>query len=275
MSIAIRAATTIEECLAVERLTAEIWGGGDVAVPAHLLITIAKNRGVVLLAWDDARPIGFCFCFPSYTAERRLKQCSHMAGVLPAYRDARIGEQLKWAQRAAVLADQIDLITWTFDPLETRNSRLNIHKLGAVCNTYLRNLYGDMADALNHGVPSDRFQVDWHLASARVLGCLAGDRPNWAQTAGAAPLLNHAPRGHSYLRPGAPDETVWGAEWLRVVVPRNFQAIKAADLALAVAWREQTRDLFEQAFARGYTAVDLALAHDRCAYLLQHKWRPQ
>ena len=74
----------------------------------------------------------------------------------------------------------IDLITWTYDPLLARNVQLNIAKLGAVCNTYLANLYGEMRDGLNAGLPSDRFQLDWWIATRRVadrLGYTPGDRP--------------------------------------------------------------------------------------------------
>lgn len=84
-----------------------------------------------------------------------------MAAVLPAYQGLGIGERLKWAQRDAVLAQGIDLITWTYDPLESANAYLNLRKLGAVCNTYLRNVYGNLTDTLNNGLATDRFQVDW------------------------------------------------------------------------------------------------------------------
>ena len=109
-----------------------------------------------------------------------------MAGVHPAYRNRGLGYSLKLAQREHVLAQGIDLITWTFDPLETRNATLNFHKLGAVCNTYLPNLYGDMRDGLNAGLPSDRFQVDWWIASERVAQRLAGQPPSGSPSRGRA-----------------------------------------------------------------------------------------
>ena len=79
-----------------------------------------------------------------------------------------IGLQLKTAQREAVLAQGIELITWTYDPLESRNAYLNIQKLGAICKLYRRNEYGDMLDELNQGMPSDRFEVEWWINSRRV-----------------------------------------------------------------------------------------------------------
>ena len=158
----IRPVSEQAEYLATERLQSEVWNLPDVEiVPLHVLVTAAKNGGLLLGAFDGDRLAGFVFGFPGLTADGRLKHCSHMAGVHPDYRDQNLGYRLKLAQREVVLSQGIDLITWTFDPLEARNAWLNFHKLGAVCNTYLRNVYGDMRDGLNAGLPSDRLQVEW------------------------------------------------------------------------------------------------------------------
>lgn len=235
------------------------WDGSyQIAVPDHLLITIAKNKGVVLLAWDGEQPVGFTFSFPSFVdgedGKRRLKHCSHMSAVLPSHRGRKIGEQLKWAQRQAVLAQGIDHITWTYDPLETRNGRLNLHKLGAVCNVYQRDVYGQMNDGVNAGLASDRFLVDWWLNSAHII------KPQQVDL-GKIPALNQ-PKTHSI------DSTLLGAPYLLATVPRDFQMLKSADLPRAQAWRQHTRNLFETAFAAGYTAIDLLLDEHYCHYLL-------
>jgi predicted GNAT superfamily acetyltransferase len=91
-----------------------------------------------------------------------------MLGVHPEYRDHGVGFALKRAQWQMVRHQGLDRITWTFDPLLSRNANLNISKLGAVCNTYLRNVYGELRDELNSGLPTDRFQVDWWVNSQRV-----------------------------------------------------------------------------------------------------------
>jgi predicted GNAT superfamily acetyltransferase len=164
----------------------------------------------------------------------------------------------------------MDLITWTFDPLESRNARLNFHKLGTTCETYLRNLYGSIRDALNVGLPSDRFQVDWHVASARVAERL---RDTWTGSslselrAEGVPLLNRPLPGD----PPRPPQKVSSIEGDRLLVqiPAHFQALKAADMGLARAWRLHTRDLFEAAFAAGYTVVDLLFEGGQSCYLLE------
>ena len=183
MAIVYRRIETIDEYRAIEDLQAQVWGSDarDV-VPLHLLLTANKNGGLALGAFDpDLTPpddlIGFVFGFVGLTAAGQVKHCSHMLGVLPQYRDRGIGEELKRRQRDFVLAQGITLMTWTFDPLQSRNARLNLRKLGAICRTYARNLYGTMSDRLNAGIPSDRFEVEWFLASRHVEARLARAEP--------------------------------------------------------------------------------------------------
>jgi predicted GNAT superfamily acetyltransferase len=279
-SIVIRPIQTHDEYLALERLQRQVWNLEDVEiVPDHLLITAQKNGGVVLGAFDvtsgEGQMVGFVFGFVGLTASGKVKHCSHMAGVAPAYQSHNIGYRLKLAQREHVLGQGMDLLTWTFDPLESRNARLNFHKLGVVCRTYLRNLYGDMRDQLNVGLSSDRFQVEWHVASQHVADRLSGDRAGdtlSALVAQGIPILNHTlPDDDGLLRPPRNVLSI-GGDGLLIQIPAHFQAIKLADLGLARAWREHTRVLFEAAFAAGYTAVDLLFDQGRSCYLLRTGW---
>ena len=107
----------------------------------------------------------------------RLIHASHMAGVHPEFRDSGQGYLLKRAQWQMVRQQGVERITWTYDPLQSRNAKLNIAKLGAVCNTYIPNYYGQMRDGLNIGMPSDRFQVDWWVNSNRVQQRLSWPKP--------------------------------------------------------------------------------------------------
>jgi predicted GNAT superfamily acetyltransferase len=277
MSISIRPLKNVAECEHVEAISLAAWGGGYRAtVPDHLLITHAKNNGVVLLAWDGDLAVGFCFSFPTFTGAHidgsgvQWKHCSHMAAVLPSHHGRGIGEQLKWAQRAAVLAQGIKLITWTYDPLESVNAYLNLRKLGAVCNTYQRNVYGELDDDLNQGMETDRFQVDWWLDSAEVSARREGIQ---AISTENIPLLNQVKTKNGLLWPLQLDlGLVDSAETqLLVTIPNNIQTIKQRDIDLAHAWRTHTRILFEHAFAAGYSATDLQLAPTHASYLLQHR----
>jgi predicted GNAT superfamily acetyltransferase len=277
MNIEIRPIQTHDEYRVVEQLQREVWGLEEVeVVPNHLLCTTHKNGGLVLGAFESLPGeggewlVGFVFGFVGLTADGQVKHCSHMAGVAPSHQDQNVGYRLKLAQREHVLGQGMDLVTWTFDPLESRNARLNFHKLGTTCNTYLRDLYGSMRDALNVGLPSDRFQVDWHIASARVAERLQGKRtyPSLsALRAEGVPIVNRflladMPRPPGEVLPIEGDR-------LLVQIPPHFQAVKSADLGLARAWRLHTRDLFEAAFAAGYTVVDLLFEGGQSCYLLE------
>jgi len=167
-------------------------------------------------------------------------------------------------------------VTWTYDPLESINAALNIGKLGVVCNTYFRDLYGEMEDGLNVGLSTDRFQVEWWITSQRVAHRLAsgGYRPSLdAVLESGAQLLNPAtarPDGLVRPSPAPPEPT---AEAVLVEIPAHLQAIKAADIELARQWRVQTRELFEGCFAAGYTVTEfISQVHDdlrRSYYVLQ------
>src|SRR5512133_3890438 len=161
-----------EDMTAVEELQRAVWPGSETdVVPAHMLITAIHNGGLVAGAYDDNELIGFVFGFPGieFTPDGpRPKHCSHMMGVHPDHRDSGVGFALKRAQWQMVRHQGLDHITWTYDPLLSRNAYLNIAKLGAVCVTYCRSEYGDMRDGLNVGLPSDRFQVDWWINTRRV-----------------------------------------------------------------------------------------------------------
>ncbi|MGE0128443.1 MAG: hypothetical protein AB7U82_10220 [Blastocatellales bacterium] len=278
MAIEIRPVKTEDEYHAVEQLQRDIWGAQDIEIVAfETLMTAHKNGGVMLGAFDtvedEERMIGFVFGFAGLTADGRVKHCSHIAGVLPGYRDRNVGYALKLKQRKQALAQGIDLVTWTFDPLESRNARFNFHKLGATCDTYLRNLYGAMRDTLNAGLPSDRFQADWRIASPRVEAKLRGETgaapaspPPSLLMADGVPLIN--PDGaRAGLRP--PEKPVIAAERMLIQIPSDFQSLKASDKNLALEWRLHTRELFEAAFAKGYTATDLLIEAGRSYYLLQ------
>ncbi len=265
--IDIRPIETIADCHAVEALQRRVWPGSELdVVPLHVLTTIAHNGGVLLGAWDGETLVGFVFGFigtdegeAHRPALARLKHCSHMLGVLPEYRDQGLGYKLKLAQRDAVLTQGIRLITWTYDPLESRNANLNIARLGAVCKTYKREVYGQMADALNAGLPSDRFQVDWWITSQRVKQRLRGDRPRLTYQSFASagvPIVNPARPNADGLPKMIADITEPLGMLGLVEIPANFQAIKVADNGLAREWKTRARSIFETAFDAGYLVTD-------------------
>lgn len=275
MPISIRPVHSIEECRLIEQLQLDIWGSPDLEVaPDHLVLTIAKEGGVVLLAYDGQKPVGFGFAFIGQDGSKRLKLASHQVGVLPAYQDQGVGYKIKLVQREAALARGLDRITWTYDPLQGRNARFNLHKLGAVSNTYIRDLYGQMRNSLNEGLPSDRFRVDWWIPTDHVTARFKGEINEPALSPSTGPILNPATILGSGL-PGPPDsydppETAF----CRVEVPTDIQRLKTDAPDLAWQWHRQTRAIFEMAFEAGYTAIDLLRHEGHNYYLLQKDWQP-
>lgn len=252
---------------AVEDISRQAWGLSDYreVIPAHLMITFQQNGGLLLGAWLDGRLVGFSLGFIGLAADGRVKFCSEQLGVLPEYQSLNIGHKLKLAQREHLLARGIEHATWTYDPLETKNGNLNLHKLGAVCNTYFVNVYGAAA-GINAGLPTDRFQVDWWPASQHVAERLAGGRPHTLaglQTEGV-PVVN-ATAG---ARPSANVAPLVGSRLL-LQVPAAIRTLKQTEAELALAWRLHTRELFMALFAQGYVATDLLHTAAACYYLLE------
>ena len=261
-NIVIRPVDTIEACQQAEEVQRLAWGMEDnlEVVPTHVLITAQKNGGIVLGAYDEDTMVGFVFGFLGRTPAGRDKLCSHMVGVIPKYQSHGIAEALKWEQRQFALQQGLDLVTWTYDPLQGRNAHLNIAKLGAICRTYIRNLYGEMQDALNAGLPTDRFLVEWWVRSPAVEARFT-HRDAWPHPTledlleeGVA-IINEVEVNDA----GLPATLSWAPHRdpkVLLEVPGDFQAIRKADLKLARDWRLLTRAIFEEYFDAGYAVVD-------------------
>ncbi len=271
-----------EEMPLVEEIQRIVWPDSETdVVPLHMLITAAHNGGLILGAFSEEKMIGFVFGFPGLDSTPdgpRPKHCSHMMGIHPDHRDSGVGFALKRAQWQMVRHQGLDHITWTYDPLLSRNAYLNIAKLGAVCVTYRRSEYGDMRDGLNVGLPSDRFQVDWWINTQRVqrrLGKRA--RPTLKLThatrSGLRPFysLRADDRGLVYPPEHVPS---FASRLLMAEIPADFTALKSADFALARDWRFFTRELFELAFEKKYIITDFIFDKSEGAscgfYILTH-----
>ncbi len=279
----IRPLESIEDYRACEEIQRQVWGPGDAeVVPLNMLSAVKRNGGIALGAFVDERLVGFVFGFlgtserfgPEAPATVKLKHHSHMLAVLPQWRDEGVGYALKLAQREAARAQGLRLMTWTYDPLESRNALLNISKLGAVCSTYYRDYYGPMRDELNVGLPSDRFQVDWYIASKRVAKRLEASRGRLERqhyTDAGAMILNPATFGAQFPRPSEQVVELFTSMAL-VEIPADFQSLKRADPTLALAWRMQTRRIFERAFSHGYMVTDYVFESNprRGFYVLTH-----
>ncbi len=278
--ITIRPIKDVAGCEHFQEMERLVWNSDDLdVVPIHVLITVQKNGGLLLGAYAADGParsggmIGGAFGWlgmgvdpATPDASPKLKFCSHMVGVVPAYQGKRVGLRLKLAQRESILAQgQTDWMTWTFDPLYRPNAVLNIHRLGATCQTYLPNLYGELNDDLNRGAPSDRFQVDWRLTSPHVIRDV--EQPSHVRDWDPA-ILNLLPRHMTETGLPTPVEThiVADGRPLAIPIPDDIAVIRRADPTLALAWRFYLRTVVEEAFAADYAVVD-------CIHLAEHGWR--
>ncbi|MEX1019257.1 MAG: hypothetical protein WDZ49_06340 [Litorilinea sp.] len=283
--IEIRPVVNVEGCKNFQELERWVWGTDDLdVVPIHVLITALKNGGGLLGAYAEDGPdatgrmVGAAFWWlgagmdpraPAADAGRgtgKLKACSHMVGVLPDWQGRHVGLRLKLAQRQAILEQGLtDWVTWTYDPLYRRNGVFNLHRLGATCSTYFRNVYGELNDDLNRGAPSDRCQVDWWIDSEHVARDLQPMRPQPAWQAANLQLLPVRENGRGLVEPVdapvAPD-----GRPLAVPIPPEIGVIRQADPALGLAWRFALRAALETGFGAGYTLVD-------CVHLEGQGWR--
>lgn len=166
--IDVRELGTHEELREVVALQKTIWGWEDADVlPFRMLVVATKIGGQLLGAFEGGRMIAFCLAIPGLKADGKAYLHSHMLGVLGEYRNHGVGRQLKLRQRDDALARGIDLIEWTFDPLEIKNAHFNVERLGAIVRRYLRNQYGASSSPLHGGLPTDRLVAEWWIREPR------------------------------------------------------------------------------------------------------------
>ena len=273
MSFSLRPLTTLEDCRRVAVLEREVWGYTDAedVVPAPVLIVSVKRGGILIGAFDaDDVMKGFVYSMASIK-DGRATQWSHMLGVTADVRSTGLGARLKLAQREEALRMGIELIEWTFDPLQALNAHLNFAKLGVVVSEYEENVYGESSSPLHRGTPTDRLIAEWHISRPHVERRLFQPAQPAMRDASisSAPVVNPGVSGLVWIRPGP---AVLNADAARILVeiPAGFGEMQLGDPELALAWRLQTRAVFQSYFAKGYQAVDFFLARHagRGHYLL-------
>jgi len=240
--IDIRPLTEREDLKSVVRLQRQIWGFEDVdLIPLRLFVVASKIGGQVYGAFDGEQMIGFCMSIPGLKPGGKTYLHSHMLGVLPEYRNTGVGRTLKLAQRDDALGRGIELIEWTFDPLEIKNAFFNMERLGAIVRRYVPNQYGTSSSPLHGSLPTDRCIAEWWISSPRVQNILAG-RP-----------FERAP-----------------AE-MRVSIPSDIPAIRANEPARAREIQHKACEQFRSAFDRELAVIGFEKSERAGTYLLG-KW---
>jgi predicted GNAT superfamily acetyltransferase len=276
-AIAIRDLQSFEDLKQAEEVEREVWALSDLDITPMTLAIATKQAGSIWVgAFDGAKLAGFAFGFLGVERGQLIVH-SHMLAVREPYRNSRLGYQLKLAQRERVLALRIDAgrnhngrssdfrtndpglhdlrlddlhiheMTWTFDPLQSRNAHLNFAKLGVVSESYKVDFYGPETSSVLHRNGTDRLWVTWPLASRRVHERLQG-KDSRAEVLDALSTLTPLIRFNGN---GKPVPTDLGAALSRqriaIEIPSDIGQVERKDAALARAWREQTRWAFAEA----------------------------
>jgi chorismate synthase len=235
-TIVIRDIESLAEMREVEQLQREIWGVEDLEVYPALALKPQKEVGAILIgAFAEGRLVGFVFGFPGILNGETIIH-SDMLGISPAYRSHGLGYLLKRAQREAALKLGVSRITWTFDPLQSRNAHLNFSKLGVIADCYYVDYYGVTSSFL-HRFGTDRLWVTWLLNSERVKARMEGN-------ASASDLIR--------------------AGDIVIEIPREITANHEE-------WRTNTREAFTSAIDAGYVVEEFLVTGNVGKYVLRKK----
>ena len=241
--LVLRNCTTLKEFAECVLLQKEVWGFSDVElVPLRIFSLAPKIGGQVVGAWDGETLVGFAMAIPGNRHGRPYLH-SHMVAVKEGYRNIGMGRKLKLFQREDAIARGYELMEWTFDPLEIKNSYFNLERLGAVARRYNVNQYGITNSPLQGSLPTDRLVAEWWMKSRRVATVLSAGRP-----------------------------TVLVEE--RAEVPHEVYAWKAdpATRDQAEAVQTRNREALQSAFARGLSCLGYERDDTGNGHFLLGRW---
>ncbi len=266
-----------EEIEAFESVQFGAWGMDPIEViPGHMIRGVQDSGGIVLGAFDrkTGELVGCVVSLLGEKGERRFV-LSHITGVIRELQGLGIGYRLKLAQRKAALEKGIKLIEWTFDPLQALNSRFNLSKLGVLCNIFLWNYYGIMRDEINKGMRSDRYKVQWHLLSRRVINRIERGPPKLeiSDLIEMGAELAYDSRGEEPLREPVLKEEFPSSDIVLVEIPWNLGRTRdEGGLKLVSIWRDAFAKAVTHYFSSGYWAVEFVRSKEekRCFHVL---WR--
>ena len=157
-----------------------------------------------------------------------------MTAVVDGWRDRGVGRQLKVFQRNDALARGIDLIEWTFDPLQIKNAYFNLVRLGAIARKFVANMYGAFSSPLQGSLPTDRLVAEWHLNSPRVRRAVSE--------------RNRAAEMRSRVR---------GGKVVRIRIPADLAAARSRHPDVALRTQAEIRQEFEYWLKLGYAATSV------------------
>lgn len=234
-----------EACVRIQKI---IWGD-ELAVPATMMMAVRDAGGQVLGAFGEEKLLGFTLAFLGLRrwpvrsgSAQRVKTPflhSHITAVLPDFRDRGVGRRLKLFQRQDALKRGVDLVEWTFDPLELKNAHFNLVRLGAIVRRFIPDCYGITASPLHSGLPTDRLMAEWWIASERVKSILADN-----------PLPSK-------------DRMV------RISVPADISKRKSSNRDVGLRIQSEVRAQFQKWLSQGFAATGIETRGAAADYILE------
>jgi len=256
-AITIRDLESFDDLKQVEAVERKVWGLSELDTMPLTLTVASREAGAIWLgAFDGARMVGFAFGFLGVD-HGQLNVHSHMLGVLEPYRTLNLGYKLKLTQRERVLALRqnglrVDEITWTFDPLQSRNAHLNFAKLGVVSDQYKVDFYGPETSSVLHRNSTDRLWVRWPITSRRVQDRAHGKR-NRTEVLDALSTVQPLVRFNGDGKPARTDlQAALARQRVAIEIPGDVLEIEKKDPELARQWRLDTRWAFTEALQAGF-----------------------
>ena len=260
-AITIRDLSGFHDLKQVEAVEREVWELSDLdTTPLTLAVATQQAGNLWLGAFDGGNLVGFAFAFLGIE-NGRLNLHSHMLAVRAPYRNSELGYRLKLAQRERALAirangSRIMDVTWTFDPLQSKNAHLNFAKLGVISGSYKIDFYGPETSSTLHRNSTDRLWVKWPVTSRRVQTRIQG-KDHRSEMLDALRTLQPLIQFNAH---GQPHRTDLSAALLRqriaIEIPSDIGSIEHKDPALARQWRLDTRWAFEQALQSGFFVAE-------------------
>lgn len=235
--IEVRMCSDFEEYQQCVRMQEIVWGR-DLVVGTSMFVVAHHTGGQVIGAFDGNTIVGFTMALAGVREGKPFLH-SHMTAVLEEYRDRGVGRRLKLFQRQEALKRGIDLVEWTFDPLELKNAYFNLVRLGAVARRLIPNCYGVTDSPLHAGLPTDRFVAEWWLDSERVKNILAD-----------SPLPAKGPVA-------------------RISLPSNLGEIKSGDHETGARIQSKAREQFQKYFRSGCAATSVETQGETTDYILE------
>lgn len=254
--IVIRDISSITELEAVLQLEKEVWEFEDADVtPLTLAVAMQAAGSIWLGAFNKDALVGFAFAFPSLE-HGKIGFHSHTLAVRTGCDSRGLGFRLKLAQRERVLARGVNEITWTFDPLRSRNAHLNFAKLGVISNSYRPDFYGAHTSSALHTNGTDRLWVTWRLSQPRVEERARG-RSTRAEVLDALAHLEPLVRFNGDGRPAESDpRQALSRQRIAIEIPGDIGSVESTNPDLAREWRLATRKAFTAALEAGFTVTE-------------------